>query len=158
AWRDRLHRCWVDEKFHVLDNVQLVSQETARRSPTAHRSRFTWNDVVFRSFHAGNLKGLDFDFYKSLCSATAKRLYRFLDKRFFHRPRREFDLHVLAWEHIGLARGYDVANLKRKLRPAIAELQQRGFLKPASDADRFRKVSCGQWRVLFERTRPLVAQ
>jgi hypothetical protein len=53
-------------------------------------------------------------------------LYRFLDKRFFHRDRWEFDLKEFAWEHAGISRGYDVADLKRKLRPAIAELERRG--------------------------------
>ncbi len=157
AWWCREQKCWVDEKFHVLDNVSLLSRETLRRRRLADssgrgaRSHFTWNEVLFRSFKAGNLKGLDFDFYRSLDSAIAKRLYRFLDKRFFHRARCEFDLREISWEHIGLSRNYDVANLKRKLRPAIAELEGKGFLKGALDEERFRKVTCGEWRVLFER-------
>jgi hypothetical protein len=106
--------------------------------------------VLFRSFRAGNLKSLDFDFYKSLDGAIAKRLYRFLDKRFFHRKRWEFNLKELAWEHIGLSRNYDCAGLKRKLHPAIEELERRQYVKPMGEEDRFRKVSSGEWRVLFE--------
>jgi len=85
-----------------------------------------------------------------LDSAISKRLYRFLDKRFFHGPRWEFNLKELAWEKVGLARSYDVGNLKRKLRPAIGELERLGFLAKMPDGERFRKVACGDWRAVFE--------
>ena len=81
----------------------------------------------------------------------AKRLYRFLDKRFHLRKRWHFDLKEFAWEHVGLARGYDAANLKRKLRPGIAELERKGFLQPLPEAERFRKLRAGTWQVVFER-------
>ncbi|HAB15659.1 MAG TPA: replication initiator protein A [Verrucomicrobiota bacterium] len=158
AWWDRKNECWVDEKFHLLDNVTLVDRErrAAQRAGQTElfQSTFSWNEVVFRSFSAGNLKSLDFDFYKRLDSPVAKRLYRFLDKRFFHRTLWEFHLQELCWAHVGLARSYDTANLKRKLRPAIAELESKGFLTPLTDEVRFRRVSCGEWRVAFERSRP----
>ncbi|MFO1459291.1 MAG: replication initiator protein A [Verrucomicrobiota bacterium] len=155
AWRDRKNACWVDEKFHILDNVTLFdSDKRLRAAPgqtTLPISSFSWNEVVFKSFKDGNLRSLDFDFFCRLESAVSKRLYRFLDKRFFHRSRWEFNLQELCWEHVGLARSYDTSNLKRKLRPAIAELEQRGFIRPVGDAERFRRVSCGEWRVVFER-------
>lgn len=160
AWWSKEEKCWVDEKFHILDNVTLYDREQARSRPASKLqsqlplSSFMWNDVIFRSFRAGNLKSIDFDFLKSLDSAVAKRLYRFLDKRFFHRDRWEFDLKEVSWEHIGLSRNYDTANLKRKLLPAIRELEQRGFLKPMTDDFRFLKLRSGQWRVIFEKARP----
>ena len=157
AWWNREQQCWVNEKFHVLDNVTLFDREKYRRqSPSQTQlplSHFTWNDVLFRSFKAGNLKGLDFDFFKGLDGAITKRLYRFLDKRFFHRDHYEFNLKELSWVHVGLSRNYDVANLKRRLRPAIVELEQKGFLLPMPDQERFLKVSCGDWRVVFDRAR-----
>ncbi len=64
-----------------------------------------------------------------LRDSIAKRLYRFLDKRFYHRRQWKFNLKELCWEHLGLARSYDAAGLKRKLRPALAELEVFGFLK-----------------------------
>lgn len=157
AWRDRKNACWVDEKFHILDNVTLFDSEKRSKAPPGQTSlltsTFSWNEVVFKSFKDGNLRSLDFDFFCGLESAVSKRLYRFLDKRFFHRSRWEFNLQELCWEHVGLARSYDASNLKRKLRPAIAELEQRGFLRPMSDGERFRRVSCGEWRVVFERAK-----
>lgn len=156
AWRDKEMKSWVDEKFHIIDNVTLYDREkgAARRragQAVPQLSSFTWNDVLFRSFSAGNLKSLDFDFYKSLDSAIAKRLYRFLDKRFFHRKRWEFNLKEVSWEHIGLSRNYDSANLKRKLLPAIKELEGRKFLTAMHIQERFKKVRSGEWRVVFER-------
>ena len=104
---------------------------------------------MFQSFRAGNLKAIDFEFFKQLQSVIAKRLYRFLDKRFFLRDLWEFSLKELAWEHVGLARSYDTASLKRKLRPAIVELEQKGFLEPLGEAERFTKVRAGDWKVIF---------
>ena len=164
AWWNRSKGCWVDEKFHVLDNVWLChradpASEAGEGPEGAPRSAFVWNETVFRSFKSGNLKSIDFDFFKELESAIAKRLYRFLDKRFFRRRRCEFDLKELGWEHTGLSRGYDPAGLKRKLTPAINELVKRGYLEPMPGGQRFRKVCSGEWSVVFERAtgKPLAA-
>ena len=158
AWWSKKDKCWVDEKFHILDNVTLYDKEKARKQsppqPQLPLSSFTWNEVIFKSFRDGNLKGIDFDFFKSLESAVAKRLYRFLDKRFFHRSRWEFNLKEVSWEHIGISRNYDAANIKRKLLPGIRELEARGFLQPMEDTERFRKVRSGEWRVIFEKAQP----
>ena len=155
AWWNKARQCWVDEKFHVLDNVRLFQRENggAAMDEEAGCSVFVWNEVIFRSFQAGNLKSLDFDFFRELRSAIARRLYRFLDKRFFRRARCEFDLQEFACEHAGLSRTYDSANLKRKLRGGITELEQRGYLRALPDEERFLKVRSGEWRVVFEKAK-----
>jgi hypothetical protein len=154
AWWNKARQCWMDEKFHILDNVWLChndspAPDTGLAEDGGTTSAFLWNEVIFRSFQAGNLKGIDFDFFKNLSSAAAKRLYRFLDKRFHFHKRLSFDLKEFAWEHVGLSRGYDAANLKRKLRPGIAELERKGFLQPMSETERFRKLRAGTWQVVF---------
>ncbi len=154
AWWSREEQSWVDETFHVLDNVTLLDRERVarkRKQDALPLSQFTWNDVLFRSFQSGNLKALDFEFYRSLESSVARRLYRFLDKRFFHTKRWEFDLKELAWTHVGLSRNYDTANLKRKLLPGLIELERKGFLAPK--AERFRRISTGVWKVAIESAR-----
>ena len=110
AWWSRATQCWMDEKFHILDNVWLCHRDapppdTGLPVSGAPVSAFVWNEVVFRSFQSGNLKGIDLEFFKNLRSAVAKRLYRFLDKHFRQRGRLEFDLRELACEHVGLAHG-----------------------------------------------------
>src|SRR5206468_3897092 len=92
------------------DNVRLFDREKARRKrqnerqPQLPLSSFVWNEAIFRSFRAGNLKSIDFEFFTRLESSVAKRLYRFLDKRLFRGKRCEFDLKRLAWEKVGLSR------------------------------------------------------
>jgi hypothetical protein len=170
AWWDNSAKSWVDENFHVLDNVTLYDRE--RRRPTGKStggtkagpgrrtrkadgegglSSFKWNEVIFRSFQSGNLKQLDLEFYLKLRLPTTKRVFRFLDKRFYRRERLDFDLRTMACEHIGLSRSYKPTELKRRLRPALEELERLGFLEPLPESERYCWQGKGQWRILFVR-------
>jgi hypothetical protein len=162
AWWDNAAKSWVDESFHILDNVTIYDRERRRRGKPAARggsgpgeppplSSFRWNEVIFRSFQSGNLKQLDLDFYLKLRLPTTKRLFRFLDKRFYRRTRLEFDLRTLACEHVGLSRVYAPTELKRRLRPAFEELERLGFLEPLSADERYCWVGRGAWRVILIR-------
>ncbi len=178
AWWDNTEKSWVDENFHVLDNVTLYDRERRKRAgksgkaaapspPTGRRlkkvgtegdplplSSFRWNEVIFESFQSGNLKQLDLEFYLKLRLPTTKRMFRFLDKRFYRRERLDFDLKILACEHIGMSRSYAPTELKRRLKPALEELEQLGFLEPLSAEDRYSWVCKGSWRILLIRAQP----
>ena len=160
AWWDNAAKSWVDEHFHVLDNVTLYDRERRRGlgavgqgrpgagprkpdKPPLPLSSFRWNEVIFQSFQSGNLKQLDLEFYLKLRLPTTKRMFRFLDKRFYRRDRLDFDLRTLACEHIGLSRSYAPTELKRRLRPALEELEQLGFLEPLTPEERYSYVSPG---------------
>jgi len=152
AWRDRQTQSWVDESFHMLERVKIFRDEYRGISPdhgTGGTSYFEWNEVVFRSFQNGNVKPLNYEFLLSIESSIAKRLYRFLNKRFYHGKHLEFELKALCYEHIGLSRNLLVADLKRKLLRAIAELEEKGFLTAMPKEERFRKDAPGLWKVLF---------
>ena len=100
AWRDNAQKRWVDAHFHLRNELVLYrrpNRHVGARANTgdAALSSFTWNEMVFRSFQAGFLKKLDLDFYRSLKLATAKRMYRSLDKRFHFSGRLRFNLPVL---------------------------------------------------------------
>jgi hypothetical protein len=167
AWWDNAAKSWVDENFHVLDNVTIYDRERRRpanRPASGKRSgkrsaegnplplsSFRWNEVIFRSFQSGNLKQLDLDFYLQLRLPTTKRMFRFLDKRFYRRDRLDFDLRALACEHIGLSRSYAPTELKRRLKPALDELEALGFLEPLAPEERYSWVSRGCWRILLIR-------
>lgn len=156
AWWDKDEQSWVDENFHILEQVTLYDQERRLkrlRSSTAEPplSSFTWNEVVFRSFKSGYLKAIDLTVFRQLEYAAAKRMYRFLDKRFYHKSRWEFDLTEFACEHIGLSRNYDTGQLKRRLQPAIGELESVGFLEPLPLGQRYVKIARGQWKIIFIR-------
>jgi hypothetical protein len=175
AWWDNTAKSWVDENFHVLDNVTLYDRERRKRTggkpgkaaakPVTGRrprktgtegdplplSSFRWNEVIFESFQSGNLKQLDLEFYLKLRLPTTKRMFRFLDKRFYRRTRLDFDLRTLACEHIGMSRSYAPTELKRRLKPALEELEQLGFLEPLDPEERYSWVSRGCWRIILIR-------
>ncbi len=171
AWWDNAAKSWVDENFHVLDNVTLYDRE--RRRPNSRSkagkgdksgaakpertplplSSFRWNEVIFQSFQSGNLKQLDLEFYLRLGLPTTKRMFRFLDKRFYRRSRLDFDLRTLACEHIGMSRSYAPTELKRRLKPALEELEQLGFLEPLQIEERYSYVKRGTWRIILIRGR-----
>ncbi|BDC49811.1 hypothetical protein F183_A21270 [Bryobacterales bacterium F-183] len=156
SWWSKDEQSWVNEGFHILEHIQVLDQERQRRAvandaPQAGKSSFVWNDVVFTSFKAGYIKQLDFPFVKSLESAISKRIYRFLDKRFYQRDFHTFDLRTFACEHIGLSKKCHNGELKRVLRPAIQELETRGFIQPLPDEARFVQESRGVWSVTFSR-------
>ena len=154
AWWDKAKQSWVDESFHILERVSLFDRrmkEARAQDNEPALSMFCWNEVVFRSFQSGYLKSIDMELFRRLQSPVAKRLYRLLDKRFYHKKRWEFDLRELACEHVGLSRSYDMAGLKRKLHPAVAELESVGYLKSMDPEKRFARVARGRWRVHFQR-------
>jgi hypothetical protein len=175
AWWDNTAKSWVDENFHVLDNVTLYDKERRKRAgksgkpnakaATGRRpkktgsegdplplSSFRWNEVIFESFQSGNLKQLDLEFYLRLRLPTTKRMFRFLDKRFYRRTILDFDLRTLACEHIGMSRSYAPTELKRRLKPALEELEQLGFLEPLDAEERYSWVSRGCWRIILIRS------
>src|SRR3954471_16531543 len=78
-------------------------------------------------------------------------MYRFLDKRFYHRSELSFELRDFAFEHIGLSRAYaHNGKIKEKLRPAVEELEAAGFLAPLPKDVRFRKEG-RNWMIHFRR-------
>ena len=165
AWWDNSAKSWVDENFHILDNVSLYDRERRRRASKAGAkptvrvregdplplSSFRWNEVIFRSFQSGNLKQLDLEFYLTLRLPTTKRMFRFLDKRFYRLHRLDFDLKTLACEHIGMSRSYKPTELKRRLRPALEELEELGFLEPLPETERYVWQGRGSWRIVLVR-------
>lgn len=144
AWWDRKQRCWVNEKFHILERVSL-------RTKAEGSSEFTWGEVPFASFRAENLKKIDLNLYFDLQLPTSRRLFRFLDKRFYQRPRMSFDLRNLACEHVGLSREYHNGEIKRRLLPAVRELEGVDYLELAAEDERFFSPGRGSWRAFFSK-------
>lgn len=151
AWWSKKHQNWRSQTFHVLESLDLRGRTVAGVSDDDGQSTFTWNPVLFESFRACNLKRLDLNEYFRLRLPTAKQAYRFLDKRFYRSRQFEMDLRVFACEHVGLARSYDIAQLRRKLAPALSELENIGFLKKEEDVDRYQQIRRGEWRVRLYR-------
>ncbi len=168
AWRDRKTGQWIDASFHFLDQVEFYKPGQASALAPEGYSVFKWNDIVFRNFREGNLKILDFHVYRTLGGGITKRLFRFLDKRFYKRKNLRFDLQAFACEKIGLTRPIkmnpsgrpttDLAQIKRRLLKAIQELESINYLKAVPSSERFTKDSMGTWEVHFERQLPSEVQ
>jgi hypothetical protein len=156
AWRDKARKRWVNAHFHLLDNLTLYQRTKRGERPVQDDdggplSSFTWNETIFRSFQAGNLRKIDLEFYRTLKSAVAKRVYRFLDKHFYFAKTLRYNLAQFAREHVGLSRSYDAAQLKRRLGPAIKELEDGGYLEPMPATERFMRIRRGEWEIVFIR-------
>lgn len=158
AWWDKEEQAWVNVKFGILDNAVVLDRRRYDRKRKLGQvplalSSFKWNEVIFRSFQAGNLKHLDMELFRSLRSSVAKRLYRFLDKRFWHRQRWEFDLHQFAFDKIGLSRSYakNAAKIREKLAAGIEELEASGYLETLPANERYVQLGKGHWKVVFVR-------
>lgn len=147
AWWDRTSQVWRTRTFHVIESLDLRGRVGSHLDDQP--STFTWNEVLFGSFQANNIKRLDLSIYFQLELPVARQMYRFLDKRFYRTARLELDLKYFGCEHVGLSRNYDNSQLQRRLLPAIQELESIGFLVPLKKNERFVQVRRGEWKIVL---------
>ena len=152
AWWDVAGRGYEEEvATGIISGYRIARQVSGpRTSSTALRSWVTWTQQFHESLKNGNIKRLNLDVFFKLSSPTAQRMYRFLDKRFYNNSEVSMDLIEFACGHIGLAENSNVAILKRRLAPAIAELEKIGFLAKADLEQRYQKVRAGSWRIVLK--------
>lgn len=156
AWWDRNDDKWSNLKgFHIVADIELNDYNTGRVGRTTQielpLSKVRLGQPIFESLQSGNVKRLNLADLFHLKLPASKRLYRFLDKRFYHNPTLSFDLRCLACEHVGLSREYKTSSLKRKLQPAIDELVKLGFLVDAEESERFTRIAHGVYQIHFQR-------
>lgn len=157
AWWDKRQKSWVTRGFHILEHFEILDGRPAGdpgAPPERLLSEFSWNEFVFRSFQADNLKRLDLDRYFRLRGAVAKRMFRFLDKRFYHARTLRFGLQEFACEHIGLTRNLPPTKLKRHIQAALEELEAIGFLEPLGPEARYTQVRRGEWTITLVQGSP----
>ena len=147
AWWDPRQKSWTTKIFHIIDTVEINDSRASDGQGGLFPSRIVWNEVVFDSFQAGFLRNIDFQLCMRLEHPIALRMYRFLGKRFHHKPDWTLDLKEFAYEHIGLGRNYEGGTqIARKLQPAITELETVGFLETLDDDARFLKKG-RDWKI-----------
>jgi hypothetical protein len=123
AFYDNDAKLYSTKNFGIIDAYEIFSKGDKP-------SYFIWSEVLFKSFQVGFIKKLDLDFYLTLQSAVAKRLYRYLDKHFWYKRIVTIPLFTLCFEKIGISRNYAYASsLIQQLNSAIAELKASGFLE-----------------------------
>jgi hypothetical protein len=152
CWWDNRSKTYVSKTFHIIESI-VIAEGKLKATRGGERaslpsSSFTWSKDFIQSCKDNNLKDLDTSLYFSLTLPTSKQLFRFLDKRFYRRPDLDFDLAEVAFERVGLSRGYsgNAGKIKEKLGDAVGELETRGFLKPLARDERYFKTQAG-WRI-----------
>ena len=119
AWWDAAGRSYEEEvATGIISGYRIARQISGPRTPDkALTSWVTWTQQFHTSLKNGNLKRLNLDIFFRLRTATAQRMYRFLDKRFYNNPELALNLTEFACGHIGLTEVANVAVLKRRLTP-----------------------------------------
>lgn len=87
-----------------------------------------WNQTLFDSVCNGWVKELDLSFYLSLTKPLSKRLFCYLDKKMYKSSGYSADIKDICFNHLGMSRNYNAAQMKRELDKACAELNGKGFL------------------------------
>ena len=125
----------------TLWDVSLDTEIANETGEVTERHFLEFHNVVRQSFQAEYLKTLDSDFYFSLRSPLAKRLYRLIDRKRQGKPRWGTSLDKLK-DMVPLAPSYKTPSKVRDvLETAHAELQRRGFLAGVS----YEKRNGGHW-------------
>ncbi len=152
AWWDAAGRSYEEELATGVISAYKIARQVSgpKKAGATPLSWVTWTPQFHESLKNGNIKRLNLELFFALRTPTAQRMYRFLDKRFYNTPRLSMDLIEFACGHVGLTESDNVAILKRRLLPAILELEEVGFLAKAPLSERFQKVQAGVWRVHFQ--------
>lgn len=140
AFWDNAKRSYVTVSFSLIQEYQLYDEKPRKGEKLrseAPSSFFMWTERLFESFKSGYLKFLDTELYFKLESATARRLFRYLDKKFGRDHHFQIDLFKLAHEHLGISRNYKyVSQIVQQMRPALDDLQRNRYLKSWEVRDR----------------------
>ena len=125
-------RVTTKKGFHLLEEYWLKSQEADEGVIESEgvQGYVVWSERIWENFKAGYIKNLNTDFYYSLESTLARRLYRFLDKRMHYQTQYEIDVFDLAGR-IGMMSYPYPSRVVNKLQPAVDELLSRGYLVSA---------------------------
>lgn len=143
AFYRKSQKSYLTDSFHLLDRVK--HSENSDGHGRTEKTSVKLSDYFVESYKADYLKGLDVDFYWSLNSSVAKRLYRFIDKKRNNQRRWEVELFSLR-DRIPLSPYKYPSKIKEKLAPAHEELEQKGFLEQVT----YRKTPDGPNLVCYE--------
>lgn len=139
AWWDNGEKEYKSKTFHLITDVEICSRDQLDRKRIAtgrteqQLCSFTWTDVMWKSFQDGFIKTLDMQLFQKIARGRRRevplRLFRILDKRFYHAPIASFDLHRLCIGTLGLCQDYSPSQIIRILDRAANWLIECGYLQ-----------------------------
>ena len=125
----RVGNRWRSETgFHMITYYELTKGEDFNPEEPHKEQTFEWHRVVVDSFRDGIVKKLDWDFHLSLTTPSAKRLHRYLDKKFYNSNHFKMDLVHFCRNKMGFSPSYKPGRYRELLSPAAEELKEKGFL------------------------------
>jgi len=137
SWFDNAEKSWRSHMFHLVDNVELCSENRMNSIRQATRRRkqplcsFVWNEVVWKSFEDGYIKKLDMEMFRRVAQGRRRevplRLFRWLDKRFYHDTAVRIDVEKLGKGTLGLSAKYP-SEFKRVIKRAAEVLIDCRFM------------------------------
>ena len=138
SWFDNAEKSWRSHTFHLIDNVELCSENrmSSVRKATRRRKQplcsFVWNEVVWKSFEDGYIKKLDMEMFRRIAQGRRRevplRLFRWLDKRFYRDPVVRIDVEKLGTGTLGLSAKYP-SEFKRVIKRAAEVLIDCCFME-----------------------------
>ena len=138
AWWDNGEKEYKSKTFHLITDVEICSRDQLDRSRivTGRNEQqlcsVRWGEVIWKSFQDGFIRTLDMRMLRRIAQGRRRevplRLYRILDKRFWHAPVARFNLSRLCIGTLGLSPSYSPSQMKRVLDRAAAWLVECGCL------------------------------
>jgi len=130
AFWDNRAKTYVTKAFHLFDSYDLYDERNRNYDdiqPGLPLSNVMMSEFLFNSIKSSYIKSLDIGFYFTLQTPLTRRLYRFLDKKKYHKNVYEIDILSLA-SLMPLHDPYP-SQIKRRLEKAHQELIDKGYLK-----------------------------
>jgi|GEM_PF-4381100 len=121
---------WKDRRFGIINESEIYDKEkigTAREASDGEvpQSWFEWSTFMMESFKRNQLRQIDLDVHRSLQKTMSKKLHRYLGKNFWFKRVLPIDLKELGIDICGYKQGTPLAELRRALKPAFTELQEK---------------------------------
>lgn len=124
--------CYLDDVFHLFSRV-VFTGEKLPSGEVADENYLYINSWLLDNINQLYIRPLDYNFYKSLNSEIARRLYELLGVKFYgllrkKKPFLRFKYRTLC-KLIPLRKQDYISKAKQIMDPAHAELRKKGFLK-----------------------------
>jgi len=129
AFWDHEAKAHVTKAFHLFESYDIYDERERTQNsdqPELPLSNIVMSEFLFNSIKSSYIKNLDIGFYFTLQTPLTKRLYRFLDKKRYHRSSFEIELTRLS-ALLPLQDRYP-SQIKRRLEKAHKELIEKKYL------------------------------
>jgi len=133
AFWDNNAKQYVSEAFHLFDSYRLYDERSSEKGQDQQSlplSNVVMSEFLFNSIKAGYIKDLNTKFYFGLETPLSKRLYRYLDKKRYHKS--TFEIRLLKLAALLPIQDKYLSQIKRRLGKAHDELIKKGFLQNVS--------------------------